>query len=203
MKTLACIGLILLFRVCASGADGQTLINQATVTAAGGFPYTISQSGSYKLSGNLVNPVFTNGIVIAASNVTLDLNGFTISCTGAPANFETIVYGITAQSSGLSGITIRNGSIRGFWSPIGAAVIDLNYWTLEDLSLLADGHSLLTLTLGIFCRVTNVTAPVIDLAVACPTVVTASVLRDVRSQNGLLVQSTGACMFANNALAAP
>ena len=102
MKTLAFIGLTLLFRVCASAADGQILINQATVTAAGGFPYAISQEGSYKLSGNLVNPAFTNGIVIAASNVTLDLNGFTISCLGSPSGFESEVYGITVQRSGLS-----------------------------------------------------------------------------------------------------
>src|SRR5579859_1332837 len=58
--------------------DGVGLINQSTVMAAGGFPYVISQPGSYKLSGNLEAPAGSNGIVIAASNVTLDLNGFTI-----------------------------------------------------------------------------------------------------------------------------
>src|SRR5436305_10093862 len=59
--------------------DGVTLINQSTVMAAGGFPYSITQPGSYKLTGNLVVPSLLNGILISASDVTLDLNGFTIT----------------------------------------------------------------------------------------------------------------------------
>jgi hypothetical protein len=39
--------------VCAYAVDGATLINQSTVMASGGFPYIMSQPGSYKLSGNL------------------------------------------------------------------------------------------------------------------------------------------------------
>ena len=67
--------------VSAFAVDGVTLINQATVAAAGGFPYVISQPGSYKLSGNLVVPnTAAYAMTITASNVTLDLNGFTISC---------------------------------------------------------------------------------------------------------------------------
>ena len=38
---------------CAFAVDGIVLINQSTVMAAGGFPYIISQPGSYKPSGNL------------------------------------------------------------------------------------------------------------------------------------------------------
>ena len=65
----------------ALAVDGTTLINQSTVMAAGGFPYHVTQSGSYKLSGNLVS----NGpaLMITASNVALDLNGFTISCSAS------------------------------------------------------------------------------------------------------------------------
>src|SRR5450631_969089 len=47
-------------------------------------PFTISTPGSYYLTANL--PVTTgNAIVISANNVTLDLNGFTISSTASPA----------------------------------------------------------------------------------------------------------------------
>ena len=42
-----------MFATSAFAVDGQVLINQSTVMAAGGFPYIISNSGSYKLSGNL------------------------------------------------------------------------------------------------------------------------------------------------------
>jgi hypothetical protein len=89
-------------------------------------PFTITNSGSYYLTGNLSDglvivginaithqPIFspsltgTNAITITASGVTLDLNGFTINCslgsTGAGIQF----------ASGLSDITILNGHIRG------------------------------------------------------------------------------------------
>jgi hypothetical protein len=46
----------------AFAVDGATLINQASVMAAGGFPYKITQPGSYKLSGNLVVPAGTSEI---------------------------------------------------------------------------------------------------------------------------------------------
>jgi len=60
--------------------DGQVLLNQSTVTAAG-FPYLILQPGSYKLTGNIVAPPNQVAIVIRANNVTLDLNGFNIQCS--------------------------------------------------------------------------------------------------------------------------
>src|SRR5262249_22472005 len=75
--------------VCGSvlhAEDGLTLIDQKAVMAgkvtagdAPGFPVTISQPGSYRLSGNLVVPdPGTTAVEITADNVTLDLNGFAI-----------------------------------------------------------------------------------------------------------------------------
>jgi hypothetical protein len=67
--------------------EGMVLIDQAAATAGAvtpgdgpDFPVTLSQPGSYRLSGNLVvvGPN-TTAIEIASDNVTLDLNGFTIS----------------------------------------------------------------------------------------------------------------------------
>ena len=52
---------IAILPVCAFAVDGVTLINQSTVMAAGGFPYVISQPGSYKLAGNLMVPSGQNG----------------------------------------------------------------------------------------------------------------------------------------------
>jgi len=54
--------------------DGIMLINQATVTAAGGI-YTIIQPGRYKLSGNLIALPNQTAIVVAQSHVSIDLNG--------------------------------------------------------------------------------------------------------------------------------
>jgi len=67
--------------------------------------YTISVPESYYLTTNLTVSS-GNGIAIAASGVTLDLNGFTISSTAASATG----YGISLNSP-LSDITIVNGHI--------------------------------------------------------------------------------------------
>jgi hypothetical protein len=92
--------------------DGEILINQSIVMAAGGFPYLITQTGSYKLSGNLVVTTGVDGIEIIAQNVTLDLNGFTISSNVT-----------TGQSVGIgnanNGTTVRNGTISGFNTALG------------------------------------------------------------------------------------
>jgi hypothetical protein len=90
--------------------DGQILINQSVVMAAGGFPYKITQTGSYKLSGNLAVSTNVDAIDIQANNVTLDLNGFTISSNS--------IAGIGVLSV-QSGITIRNGAVVGFNIGVG------------------------------------------------------------------------------------
>jgi Right handed beta helix region len=113
------IGAALLFSIPAFAVDGVVLINQSTVIAAGGFPYRITQSGSYRLSGNLTVPnVNTDGVDITASNVTLDLNGFTISgpvtCTLGtyPVQCSATGSGIGIKSSN-NNITVRNGTVQG------------------------------------------------------------------------------------------
>src|SRR4051812_19540121 len=69
--------------------------------------YVINQSGSYYLSGNLVGDAFRNGILVNASGVTIDLNGFTIS--GVPNAVSGIFLG-----SGVNRIAIVNGTISGW-----------------------------------------------------------------------------------------
>ena len=103
----------------AFAVDGTVLINQATVNAAGGFPYVITQSGSYKLSGNLVISIpYKDGIDVNADNVTLDLNGFTISgpaiCTGTPPSCTEYYEAQIGIRSTSNAIAVRNGVVRGF-----------------------------------------------------------------------------------------
>ena len=129
--TVASLGL--LAALCAaSGAHAQANIDQARAVAGGinstdtaGFPITLTQSGHYRLTGNLVVPEGLTGIDILGHHITLDLNGFTISgpvtcsrndstrevtCANMPAVTTFAVRG----SSGMQGITVRNGSVRGF-----------------------------------------------------------------------------------------
>jgi hypothetical protein len=81
MKTTLLTLIFALTAARAFAVDGQILINQASVMAQGGFPFKIDESGSYKLSGNLVVPSGSNGIAISVPNVTIDLNGFSITTT--------------------------------------------------------------------------------------------------------------------------
>lgn len=110
----------------AHSVDGVIEINQARALAGGvsaedtaGFPVTISESGSYILTGNLTVADTSSAIVITANGVTLDLNGFSVegpvTCTDTPVTSCTnggSAKGIDALS--VSRIIIRNGSVRGF-----------------------------------------------------------------------------------------
>ena len=98
---------VLGFAAAAGAVDGTIDINQAKVLAAGGFPFTISTSGSYRLTGNLTVPLNTNGIVVGANFLTIDLNGFSITGPGSGTG--------TGIISGLfGGITVENGAVTGF-----------------------------------------------------------------------------------------
>jgi parallel beta-helix repeat protein len=86
-----------------------------------GYPVTISEPGSYVLTGNLAPSGSADGIVIAAgvSNVTLDLAGFAIVgpvvCTRAVSSTTctgTAGRGIFAEG-GNADIAVKDGSIRG------------------------------------------------------------------------------------------
>jgi hypothetical protein len=81
-------------------------------------PLTITRSGSYYLTTNLITTV-SNAITIAASGVSLDLNGFTISSTVPnAANGGAAVL----LDTNLSDITICNGHIRGGVGTNGSGV---------------------------------------------------------------------------------
>src|SRR3984893_6308015 len=106
--------------------DGVILIDQNKALAgnvtpgdAPGFPVTISLSGSYRLASDLTVPdANTNAIVIAASHVTIDLNGFAIlgptDCSGGlnPCAGAGTGKGISTPGFQFN-ITIRNGTIQG------------------------------------------------------------------------------------------
>ncbi|HBY62916.1 MAG TPA: hypothetical protein DEH78_24095 [Solibacterales bacterium] len=108
-----------------AGID-QKLALQGKITPddAPGFPVTISQSGSYRLTGNLTVPdAATTAIHITADDVTLDLNGFTISgpnvCTGNPVRCTFSGSGIGVMAVAPAGVVspanvrVMNGVVRG------------------------------------------------------------------------------------------
>lgn len=56
--------IVLFLSRVAVGAPGQIEINQASVEASGGFPYSINQPGSYVLMSDLVVPTSVSAIVV-------------------------------------------------------------------------------------------------------------------------------------------
>ncbi|WP_321472281.1 right-handed parallel beta-helix repeat-containing protein [uncultured Paludibaculum sp.] len=110
--------------------DGIILIDQNRALAgnitpgdAPGFPVTISQSGMYRLTGNITVPdANTTAVQITSSFVTLDLNGFSIIgptvCTDDPIACPSPGTGIGVQAStdgapGPRGVRVVNGTVRG------------------------------------------------------------------------------------------
>lgn len=93
-----------------SGTEGCFIeVSQPT-----SFPVTISTAGSYKLTSNLTcSTEDTNAISITVSNVTLDLNGFTIV---GPGNSEgSSGSGISVAGTAIqTNVIIKNGHIRDF-----------------------------------------------------------------------------------------
>ncbi len=74
--------------------------------------HKITAPGSCYLTGNVTGVVGRYGIEIAASGVTVDLMGFEV--VGVPGSLD----GIRATVAGLSGIEVRNGTIRS-WGDAG------------------------------------------------------------------------------------
>jgi len=109
IAALLAAGTLTLASAASSAADGVVLIDQSTVMAGGGFPFKITEPGSYQLKGNLVVTAADSAITIGAGNVTLDLNGFSITGPGAGVGLSGV-----ANLGALTAVSVRNGTISGF-----------------------------------------------------------------------------------------
>jgi len=176
-------------------ADGQVLINQSTIMNAGGFPYTISQPGSYKLSGNLTMTSTAGGnfsgidiaIIISSSNVTLDFNGFNLILVNNIANLPHLLLGI-GSTGFINAVSIQNGAINftGTGSALagnytGIDTLGSGSFRLETFSVFQPG------TIANFDRSIRIDKNSIlrhvvtngNMDVACPSVVLESIARTI------------------------
>ncbi len=120
-KALAALLFTAVMSALAPGAlavDGTVLINQSTSVNGlpgcqhSGFPIQICQPGSYRLSGSItVSDTNTDAIDIAASDVSLDLNGFRIV---GPCSASRACVGNGVQAPETGNISVFNGTVRGF-----------------------------------------------------------------------------------------
>ena len=120
-------GLLFGLALCSTNLMAQVSIGPVSIAAGGitpgdspGYPATISVSGSYKLGSNLSSGGGT-AVEITASNVTLDLNGYTIDGGAAACQPNIAGPGNTCSGSATiislidatdRSVTIRNGMVR-------------------------------------------------------------------------------------------
>ena len=103
----------------------MTAAAQAPGTRTIGSPTTIDQPGNYMLT----NALFVNsgaGITITASDVTLDLNGQTIS---GPANLT----GVGIRVLGAQNVVVRNGNVQGVF--MGVVVVNSSNVKIDSLMI--------------------------------------------------------------------
>ncbi len=96
--------------------EPRIMVSDANTPGDSACVYRITRSGSYYLGGNLQGVSSKSGIIIAAENVTLDLNGFVVQgVTGS-------LTGIALSTSGtFNNVAVRSGTIDGW----GTSGVDL------------------------------------------------------------------------------
>jgi hypothetical protein len=95
------------------GPEPRIAVNAQNTPGNGTAIFVISQPGSYYLTGNVQGATGKYGIQITASNVTLDLNGFTVQ--GVPGALDGVV------GVGVNNVTVYNGVCRG-WGGAGVTL---------------------------------------------------------------------------------
>jgi len=109
------------------GPEPRIPISAQNTPGDGSSTFRITQPGSYYLEGNITGVSGRIGILISSSNVTLDLNGF--SLLGVPGSLRGIyVTNIPRR------ITIRNGNVSG-WGQDGISFVNgsVPYCVVEDI----------------------------------------------------------------------
>ena len=112
----ALLAMLTLLPTLPARASGRVEINQATVDAAGGFPFAIGEPGSYVLTGDLTLTENVDALVFTLDGpVTLDLNGFQIIGTSSCVPGACGVGGASGVVTTIGAVlTVRDGAIRNF-----------------------------------------------------------------------------------------
>jgi Right handed beta helix region len=117
-------------------------------TAITNLPYTITASGSYYVTTNLTPAANQNGIVIAADNVTIDLEGFELVGAGGGSG-----EGISSAGAHTN-IVIRNGTVRS-WPGSGINLYDFASYQGSVQGIRAVGNTFTGIAVGKSSRVVD------------------------------------------------
>lgn len=112
MKRLACLGALIVALLAwkTAQADFYVINTPGRVgTAINTLPFTITSAGSYYLGNNLTTE--TDGIIVNADDVTIDLMGF---CITGPGKVTSVNYHGVEVSAARTNVEVRNGTIKSF-----------------------------------------------------------------------------------------
>jgi hypothetical protein len=147
MRTRVLALLVSLLATPALGSEGVLEINQTCAVQTGcfagdsaGFPVTISQPGSYRLTSSLVRSnINLDGILVTSSDVTIDLGGFTIDGGCDPSVCSSGIGRGILVLGGRKEVRIRDGIIKhNAREGIKAADAGAGGIVVEDLSITAN-----------------------------------------------------------------
>jgi hypothetical protein len=120
-------------------------------------PIVISEPGSYRLMSNIVSTA-NPAILITASDVTLDLNGFQVDAQAANA---IVAPQPPPPQSSPGGISVMNGHVRSAGSGIRLALDCL----VEKVTVVTEGGT--GISGSINCAIQNSTVRGSDLGISC------------------------------------
>jgi len=131
--------------------EARTAINATNTPGDADSLFKITQPGAYYLTGNVQGIAAKHGIEIAASGVTLDLNGFDL--LGAAGSLD----GVSATLAGLTNIAVVNGSVRN-WGGDGIDLSTVSAVNCRLSDVLASGNAGMGIRVSSGCTLTSCSA---------------------------------------------
>lgn len=135
-----------------SEVEPRIAINSTNTPGDNDSLFKITQPGSYYFIGNITGVAGKYGIEIAVSGVSLDLNGFDLVGAAAMGAFD----GVTVSIDQLRGLTVRNGTVRG-WDDAGVDLGFVSYGCLVKDVRVGDNAGM-GINGGVVCTIQDCTA---------------------------------------------
>jgi parallel beta-helix repeat protein len=195
------------------GPEPRTAVNAANTPGDADSLFRITQPGSYYLEANIAGVAGRHGVEIAASGVTLDLNGFDL--VGVPGSLD----GVNVSLLNSVNVNVRNGSLRS-WGGSGVNLTDAATSGTNLADLVATQNGSAGIRMGFGGTITRCTAynnTGIGFAGAAGTVITECAANSngshgittgsgctisrcsARSNAGDGINVFGSCLILNNA----
>jgi parallel beta-helix repeat protein len=174
--------------------EPRTVINAANTPGDADSVFKITQEGSYYLAGNVAGLVGKRGIEVAATRVTIDLNGFAV--VGVAGSLDGIV------STGSSPqVRIRNGSVS-LWGGSGIDIGDvLGSGVLEGVTSTSNGGAGIRVASGFAlqnCTARSNGGTGIETGIHCQLLNCAALFNNLDGINASSGSTLSNCSVSNN-----